>query len=361
MNKGARVDKIIQGCIRNFNLDLDKLTIFTEAATGAYLYTPILCALAGAAKVFAITKDSQYGKKEEIRDLTMREAARNGVKNRIDVIFEKTREVVAECDIITNSGLVRPIDREFISWMKSTAVIPLMWEPWEFREGEIDLVACNEQGILVMGTDEHKGPLDMYRYAGFLAMKLLFELGMEGCNTNVILLGGKESLGASIYGFFKSVGINVVWFTNDGQYESKFYSQLCNFFKSHGANYDVLLVAEHEDAIPLLGADGLLDYHDIKTINPYLSIGVIAGNIDIDGLKASTIKFLPENIFPFGYMSYQAYHLGPRPVLELYAAGLKVGERMARARLAGKTISEAMDYASKYSNAVSLESFFERS
>lgn len=352
MINNLRVDRIIHRCIQNFNLDLDNLVVLTEAASGAYLYTPILAALAGARKVYAVTRDSRYGKKQDIKNQTLNEAKQKGVEAKIEVIFKKTAALVEECDIITNTGFVRPIDRKMISWMKPTAVIPLMWEPWEIREGEIDFRACRDHGILVMGTDEEKKPLDMYQYAGFIAMKMLFELRLEGCKTNVILLGGKESLGGSINRHFKNVGINVSWFTKDGELQSRPYSEFAEFFKFHGAEFDALIIAEHSEPLPLFGRNALLDYDEIKTINPSLCIGIIAGNIDIEGLKTSGIHFFPEIVLPFGYMSYQPYHLGPLPVIELYTAGLKVGEAMARARLAGKGIEETREYALDLSNAM---------
>ena len=44
-------------------------------------------------------------------------------------------------------------------------------------------------------------------------------------------------------------------------------------------------------------------------------------------------------------MSYQAAEIGPRPVLELFAAGLAVGEAMARSRLGGASARDAARHA----------------
>ena len=52
LNEG-RIERILRKCIRDFGLDLGGLVVFTEAATGPYLYAPILTALAGAAKVYS--------------------------------------------------------------------------------------------------------------------------------------------------------------------------------------------------------------------------------------------------------------------------------------------------------------------
>jgi len=328
--------------------------VFTEVATGAYLYTPIMAALAGARSVYAVTADSRYGTKEEIRKQVLETAFQWGVSEKIKVLFNKTAEYVSESDIITNSGFVRPIDREMISWMKSTAVIPLMWETWEFRDNDLDLPTCEERGILVMGTDESQPPHSMYPYAGYLAIKLLFELGLEGYKTKSLLLGGGTGLGRSIYSHFKQLDMQISWFADSGV-ESRPFSELRGYFSLKGANYDVLILAEHRNQLCLLGKEGLLTYEQLEQTNPALCIGIIAGNLDMEGLKNSGLKFFPRVLRPFGYMSYQAYHLGPLPVLELYAAGLKVGETMARARLRGLTVEKARQFALVRSPAMDFE------
>jgi hypothetical protein len=72
-------------------------------------------------------------------------------------------------------------------------------------------------------------------------------------------------------------------------------------------------------------------------------------------LQDSGLRFFPKTIRPASYMSYQASDLGPLPVLDLYAAGLKVGQEMARARQAGATVREAAAHALKHAPAIDFE------
>ena len=58
------IDKLARQ-VRALELDLRGKTVLTEAASGAYIVTPILAAIAGA-KVFAFSKTTRYGKVEEI-------------------------------------------------------------------------------------------------------------------------------------------------------------------------------------------------------------------------------------------------------------------------------------------------------
>ncbi|HEX8723387.1 MAG TPA: hypothetical protein VF736_22405 [Pyrinomonadaceae bacterium] len=342
--RDERVERILRGHVVEYGLDLGGLTVMTEAATGHYLHTPLLAALAGARKVYAVTADSRYGTREEVGGLTAEAARRLGVAGRVEVLFGKSREAVGESDVITNSGFVRPITREVVSWMKPTAVVPLMWETWEFRDADLDLRACRERGVLVLGTDESRPPLSMYPYSGFAAMKLLFELGLEGYRTKTILLGGGTGLGRSIRDHFGRLGMEVAWFA-DSEEGAAPYSELGAFFSARGADYDALVVAEHGDDTRLLGSGGALTYEQIVRSNPGLRVGVMSGNVDIEGLRASGLRHFPAALRPFRYMSYHPGDLGPLPVLDLYAAGLKVGEAMARARLGGMGLEEAKRYA----------------
>ena len=322
----------IHQLIRRFNLNLTGLTVYTEAASGAYLLCPILAALAGAEKVYAQTRDSRFGKVDEIRKATMAAAREYDVANRVEVLTERCHRSLAESDIVTNSGFVRPIDRNLISALKPTAVIPLMWETWEFRSSDFDLDLCKERGILVLGTNEQEEPCDMRLFIGLCALKLLFDLGFDG--GKVLVLGNASIPAGTIVEHLRRTGIEVTWFSAEQEGDFR-YEDLAKHFQSHGGEYDLMMLAEHKHHFPLLGQGGLLDFKSISEINPALKIGVISGNLSVSELKNSGLRYLPDHIAPAGFMSYQPYMMGPRPVLTLYAGGLKVGEAMAQARLRG--------------------------
>src|SRR5262249_6684444 len=99
-----------------------------------------------------------------------------------------TRDIVGEADIVTNSGHLRPLDRELIGWMKPTAVVPLMYEAWELRPGEVDLAACRERGIPVAGTNEDHPAIGVFNYLGMMVVKQLLECRVEVWGSRVLLL-----------------------------------------------------------------------------------------------------------------------------------------------------------------------------
>src|SRR5438034_8191063 len=81
-----RVRWLMEKAIEAFELDLSGLVVLTEAATGYYQLTPLIAALAGADRVLALTRDSQFGPAVDVRDATLALAARWGVDERIEVL-----------------------------------------------------------------------------------------------------------------------------------------------------------------------------------------------------------------------------------------------------------------------------------
>src|SRR5262245_17746580 len=99
-----RLVTLMWNAVRRCELDLHGSTVLTEAASGAYVVTPILAAMAGAERVFAITRSSQHGTVGEVKNQTGRLADLAGVSGRIEILTEKSRDIVARSDIVTNSG-----------------------------------------------------------------------------------------------------------------------------------------------------------------------------------------------------------------------------------------------------------------
>src|SRR5690349_14535943 len=60
-----RARKIIESAIQLLHLDLSGLVVLTEVGTGVFNFLPIISQLAGASKVYAHARDSNYGTAEE--------------------------------------------------------------------------------------------------------------------------------------------------------------------------------------------------------------------------------------------------------------------------------------------------------
>jgi hypothetical protein len=332
--------------IDSLKLDLTGLTLLTECASGAYSFTPILGLLAGA-RVIAMGRDSRFGLYSENKSRIESIIRYADIAGDIQ-FFEKVvpHDWIEKVDIVTNSGFVRPIKEDLIAQLKSTAVIALMWETWEFRTGEIDIRACQRHGIPVIGTDEKYYQINLYSYPGLIALKILFELSLEIVRTQIVLIG--DCLTARLIAkTFKDLELDFEWFGGVNRSDGiRPLSELQEYFDRGGV--EAVICADHNSGVNLGGESGYISFQRIATANPFLKWGHISGEIDSQALYKSGLHYFPNEIMPPGYMSYQGWDLGPRPVLELNAAGLKVGEIAAKSRLAGESVEKAIQRTVDY-------------
>jgi len=80
------------------------------------------------------------------------------------------------------------IDAELVAQMKPSAVVPLMYESWEFREQDVDLDACRRRGIAVAGTTETHPAVDVFSFLGPMAVKQLHDVGVAVHGARIGLL-----------------------------------------------------------------------------------------------------------------------------------------------------------------------------
>lgn len=348
----VREKKLINELISYYDLKLSGLTVLTELASGAYRNNFLAAAKAGA-DVIAVVADSRFGKAVDIEAEAISMMQELGVEKKVKIVKSKDEIDFSIIDIVTNTGFVRPINAEVIKSLKATAVIPLMWETWEYREGEVDLAQCKYNDILCLGTDESHEKLFMDNYVGILAIKLLLELSLEVYKTHLILIGSNK-FSERIYNFLNHVGAIVHWFSYDERDHPRAepLANLPKFFEDNANKLDGILISELTHAFPIISDKGVLSPSHIKRVAPHICIGILAGLIDVKELERVELIFKPEIIAPPHYLSYQLYDVGPKPVIELFAAGLKVGEAMARARLAGMSIKDATRFALQHSPAM---------
>ncbi len=175
--------------IAALGLDLSGLTVITEAATGVYACTAPIAAMAGAAHVHAVARDTRrYGSFEDAASATLSLAEAAGVADRITVSRTVERWMLAGCDILTNSGHLRPISAEMIAHLPDRAVIALMFEAWEFRDADLDLLACRKRGIRVVGVNERHPQVGVFPFLGPLCVRLLSDAGLSLSGSRITLL-----------------------------------------------------------------------------------------------------------------------------------------------------------------------------
>ncbi len=344
-----RCAKLVERAIRDFELDLDGLSVLTEAASGPFVFTPLVAALAGARTVRALTRDSHYGSALEVTTLTNELAARWGVADRVEVLVSRDDPGIGESDVVTNLGFVRPLDRSFLERLGGSSAVALMFEPWEHRDADIDLAACRELDIPVLGTNEDDPRLRTFGYLPGIAAKLLLELGIEVFGSRVLLVSGGR-FAAEIAEGLARMGADVEPFPPPLPPGDA-------IFAAAVSRADAMIVADHPASAPVLGADAAYTSRDLLRMNPGLGFAHIAGAVDAGEIADSGIARAPERIAAAGSMSVTAGYLGPKPVIDLHAAGLRVGAALSQARRGGLDAAQA---ESSVSASLSLARGFDR-
>jgi hypothetical protein len=308
-----RLVGLMRAAVSRCTLDLSSFVVLTEAASGAYVVTPVLAALAGAEHVFAVARSTRYGTVDQIAEATIQLATHAGVKGRVELITERSRTAIEQTDVITNSGRVRPIDEAMIACMKSTAVIPLMYEAWEFRDGDVDLVACRKRGIRVIGTNERHPAVDVFSFLGTMAVKLLLDAGVSVYSSRVLLVCNNS------FGAFLERGLV------SGSARVDIVSSLSD--APSDAEFDVVLVA-----VTPTGRPSLSD-HDVSILAsrwPGAVVAIFWGDVDRRILDAAGLSYWPFEAPSCGHMSILPSAIGPEPIVRLQCGSLKAAEAVLR-------------------------------
>ena len=307
-----RLIRLVSEAIDRCHLDLSGLTVLTEAATGAYVVTPVIAAMAGA-DVYALAAGTAYASSAEIEKLTAEVAQLAAVTDRIQLVYHKDNSVVGSADIVTNSGQVRPIDAEMVADMKRSAVVPLMYESWEYRHTDVDLQACRAHNIVVAGTYERHPDVDVFSFLGQMAIMQLHDAGIAVRRSHVLLLCDND-FGPFIAHDLKNAGAHVV--------------QSCQLTADViSPHYDAVILALRPQEAPVFNAG------DAKLLSETAPGAVLVqywGDTDRAALAAAGVPVWPAEAPRAGHMGILPSAVGPEPIVRLQAGGLKVGQVLAQ-------------------------------
>jgi hypothetical protein len=330
----ARLAGKVEDSIGRTGLDLHGLRVLTEASTGHYAATAPLAAAAGADRVLAVARPSRYGSAEDAFRATREVAKQLGVEPRVEVASALPGQGLGDIDVVTNSGHLRPIGRPLLSRLKSTAVVSLMYEPWELRPTDVDLACCRELGIAFAGTNEQDPRLDLFRFLGPLALWQLMGAGIEVLDCRVLLLCDNDFRPHLLDALDRN-GAQVVEPTLLGT---------CRLSSRELAHLDAVLVATTPaPGHPAVGsAEATLSAEALAQSAPGCIVCQFWGDVDRVALREQGVTCHPEDDPGPGHMGVLFSDLGMTPVVRLQAAGLKVGQVLAEARRAGKSPREAI-------------------
>jgi hypothetical protein len=305
--------ELVKKISNKLQLDLTGKVVLTEIGTGAFGYIGLIAAFNNAKKVICWTKDSEYGKaKNNIKWLLDKVIAWNLTDIEFEFsILEKPIEHIKAADIITNSGFTRPFNKDFLKNMNNKAVIALMMEAWEFRESDIDLDYARQKNISIGGTWENHPSLKIFDQCGPLAAKLIKDSGFE-LNRNKVLIISSDNFGL----------------ITQNELETKYNCKTTiahpkDIEEFRPENYELIFLADFSYIKDIISVENSFLK---KTINTKLPIVHLSGQIDCEFATKKGYQIYPNiNGFPKKMTKTLAY-LGTKPVIELHAAGLKVGE-----------------------------------
>jgi len=336
-----RAKKLVEKLIADLKLNLSGLVVLTEAASRNYIFTPLIAAVANAEKVIAVTKDSKYGKAKDVTENTLLFAKYFGVDGKIQVFDVLEPTMIEKADIVTNLGFLRPINKDFISHLKPTAVIPLMYETWEFREQDLDLRECWKKGIPVLGTNEEHEALRIFDYVGHLCLKKLYEAEVEVFRSKIVLIGNNR-FGKNIIKTLSAVGAEVLCVTEAKEEEirelggTKIGDSLGEFnVQDKMKSCEAIIINTYPSLDVIIGENGDISAKRLKELAHGTAIIQLNGQVDRKSLDAYGFAYLPKEKPIAGHMGWTLADLGPKPLIALHTGGLKVGELLARARLKG--------------------------
>ena len=306
-----RIKSVIEKAISKTGLDLTGLTVLTEVGSANFVVTPLIAASANAQRVIAWTKDTKYGYGDEIISECKLKMQLLGIDEK-KIIFrnnERPPVDISQANIITNLGMVRPIDKDFINYMRPESVISYMCEAWEIRESDVDITECKQKNIRVAGTWENHPDLKIFDGCGALAVKLLMEAGFEVYQNRIAVIS-EDDFGEVAKEFFIKMGADEVEIISP--------SMATNVNETR---WDVVFLADYKTETNYVSDNGILE-------NAKMPIVHLSGNVDVEYARKNGISIYPNENGYSKRMTRTLAHLGPKPVIDLHTAGLKVGEAL---------------------------------
>ncbi len=343
------IDKLVRQ-VKALQLDLKGKTVLTEAATGAYIVTPIIAALAGA-RVFAYSKTTRFGKLEEVFANT-KLLAENFHEYPLDIHYVEnlSPEIIAQADVITNSGHLRPLDNQLLAHAKDEMVIPLMYEAWEWRDADMDINYIRTRGFKMGATNERHPDVDVFSYLGDMALKQIFEAGLCAYRNKFVLLCNND-FGPYIARVLAGLcdGLAVI---DKDENKTKYNPDEIDWI---GGFPDVKIPASFRNAEAIIFTAYPFDQAwigektavSIQQIQSQLSDPYIlrfAGDLDESLLSKKRVRIFPSHVHS-GHMGILPSAIGNDPIIRLQAGGLKVGELLSKGEtnFRGKPLVEILN------------------
>jgi hypothetical protein len=216
-----------------------------------------------------------------------------------------------------------------VQQLNPIAVVALMCEGWEWRPGDVDLDACSKRGIPVVSTNEGHPDVDSFTYCGNLVVQLLLDAGIEIYRSSILIVG-QDKFAPMLAAWLQRLGAHVSVVNELSSVEARRELECA----------DALLVADYVSQRPVIGTQGLISAKELSQVAPAIVVVQFAGELDGAGLVSSGVPHFPSTLVGAHRMSRTLASIGPRPVIDLHAGGMKVGQLASIRRRTGKAVEE---------------------
>jgi hypothetical protein len=298
--------------IAALGLDLRGLHVVTEAATGDYACTAVIAALAGA-RVTAVARDTRrHGSARDAAMQTLGLAGLAGVRDRITVVDRVGPAQLADCDILTNSGHLRPITAAMIAALPPRAVIGLMFEGWEFRGDDLDLAAARALGTRIAAVNERHRDVGVFPFLGPLCLRLLQDAGFHAPGSHVAVVCDNP----------------FAPFLRDGLDRAAAEVELAPSIAALRPNgWDAVVISLNPATSPALGE---AEFAVLKAAAPRAVIAQFWGDLDRAAAQRAGFRVVPAQPPAPGHMGILLNALGHEPIVRLQTGGLRAAELIFR-------------------------------
>jgi GT2 family glycosyltransferase len=242
---------------------------------------------------------------------TLSLATSAGVVDRITPIDRLGPDHLSKCDILTNSGHLRPISADVIECLPREAVIALMFEAWEFRGADLDIEACARRGIRVAAVDERHPDVAVFPFLGPLCVKLLADADMPVRGKRIAVLCDNP------FSTFIKAGLE------DEGAETGLYA---NVEDVPAQAWDAVVVAFDPGREKM--TRGELEI--LADRAPRALLAQFWGNIDRPAASNLGFRLCPRVEPRPGHMGILLNALGHEPIVRLQAGGLRAAELVFR-------------------------------
>jgi hypothetical protein len=352
----AAVLRLARRAVARHQLDLSGLRVLTEATVGYGRVTAVLAAMAGADAVFAVSRDTPQASRKAAEEQTAWLARLAGVQERVQLFSTRLQTPLATVDVVTDLPGVRPIDEAITRNLPETAVVTLMRGVDHWRAGDVDAATCRRAGVAVAGVDEDA--IGLYRYVPMEAVWGLLSLGLEIAGATVIVAGGGQAY-AHVVRALAALRAEVLVATPETAGRIDLYGGrkigdgLADAFAGGRlAEADALILCPGSADERFTAPAGAVDAARLAAAAPHLAVISQDAEPDRRAFAATGLRTWPAG--DGGAAPASLFELLPQPVIELHAAGLKVGEALARARRRGSSALAAEQLAAAEAHAEQL-------